>query len=719
MSALSFLSSHYHAQSHVPGSSGQESMMFKITIPNDRYIRANPSTLATWDSFRDSAIRSVVAAKKILRFETQVRADGQVFVSIGLNTRDIDLDDITLHIAGLAKAHGEANVHVKIRHGRALPHDRLAAFMEANKKYLHTLHIENCNHEFNDAILKSLLKNCENLNSLVIGSGNITSEGLNDIQHLQHLEYLNLNYCWNLRTFTLSNLPTLQSLVIITCGNLTSLALSDLPALQGFDVDGCAHLTDLTLVDLPLLTTTSLVNACTYLSATSEIARTLFNFIKHSPNANLIEWAIDFISKKHGEDHQYVQELIHQLIFNTQDSNPKSPYVIHRRLLEKESQVVEHRPQHCDIHSIRFNISPEWIQEPPQFSHISYSYSKFIQRVDALESKLEASAQALKELESKLKTDPQAQEELVSELKTGAQAIEEFNNFFPDITIRNLKGLIDKEFYRDLLDADTAGTAAACSSSASSSSQSVRPSRDLFVTSCRLRKMLQLVEEFDKDCTPEELARLTPGDKALIQMLHNIKTCGSGKTTGVDHAFYAFAEDKVYDELLLKETGPLERITFYIKEELRRRRYNEFPLINVHNKTYSINLLGRELGLYMKGEKPKFDLNGQVIDESLRNLSKQEVLDRFYNTYTTIQVITWVEDLFNGDQIQMTDNPGEKWAIVSQTLNNTQEGDTESLLWDPLYIKFADVDHLIPIGITSLGAAMILTKMGVLTALGD
>ncbi len=79
------------------------------------------------------------------------------------------------------------------------------------------------------------------------------------------------------------------------------------------------------------------------------------------------------------------------------------------------------------------------------------------------------------------------------------------------------------------------------------------------------------------------------------------------KETGVDISYYGIAEDKMFSEKECEEKSSLERITTYLHEEFRRRRYTSFSMENVHDKTYLLNLLGRELGLYCVGEKPKLD----------------------------------------------------------------------------------------------------------------
>ncbi len=103
----------------------------------------------------------------------------------------------------------------------------------------------------------------------------------------------------------------------------------------------------------------------------------------------------------------------------------------------------------------------------------------------------------------------------------------------------------------------------------------------------------------------------------------------------------------------------------------------------------------------------------------MREKTKQQALDEFYS-YFHRTISSWTQYLFNGDQIQIGTYPYEKWLVITQTLNNTQPGDKDALVWDPKYIVFKDPGtNLFPIGITPYGAARLLCEMGILTGLAE
>jgi hypothetical protein len=374
--------------------------------------------------------------------------------------------------------------------------------------------------------------------------------------------------------------------------------------------------------------------------------------------------------------------VFRHLIFNVEHDHPKNPYRIHKELIEKASVDVVHNPHGTDIQSVEFNIDLDWIQRAPEFTDISYSYDRFLGLVERLSEKL----------------------------KNSTEARETFATYFPDLTaIEELTSEVKQEFYRSLLDTDAAPIASSSNESAPVSS----------VIAYRLRKMLTIVEELDENIpTSSSSNDLTPGDRALIQMLHNIRTCHAGKITGVDHSYYAFAENKTYGEDELEDKGALTRIKQFINEELRRHRYLELSLNVAHDHLYLKNLIGREIGLFAQGEQPKLDINGNVASKRVRNLTKQAALDQFYKTYNTAQVIKWVQDLFNGDQIQIGEG-ADKWTVINQTLEDTKKNSPEGMVWDDRYTIFADEFNTIPKGVTQFGVAMILRKMGILTALGE
>lgn len=584
---------------------------------------------------------------------------------------------------------------------------------------LQTLVVSHCN----SLPTLTLPKTLSNLQTLIVGNCNslrglVLPETFSNLQFLRvwgcsilstltlpetlsNLQTLIVDDCPFLHTLNFSTLSSLQSLKVWDCFSLRSLVLPETPSnLQSLKVWYCNSLHTLTFSQAHLQSLRTLKINFEMVHFSEELFQNLFNHYKKTTKTSEIDRGVRLFSRKLGEDHRYTQLLIEHLILNSQSiTDPNNPYKLHRDLLIKEEQKIEHRPQGHSYRETTFNINVDWIQKPTQIKIIPFSYATFYGMVLSLEEKITINKNALTEYN-----------EIVNTTSSDSRT--------EHLSFQQLKNDISADFYQMLLDKESDRSSGAASSSSSSSAPLPIDSKKYSAASYRLRTILTYIQGQNENGPTDSLSE---GDRTLIQLLLNVRTCPAGKQVGLDTTFYGISEQKTYSQAEGESRAILDHLTHFINEELRRRRYHEFTKHGTHDATYYRNLLGRELGLLAEGEGPHFDRHINSTSQAVRNITKQEALNEFYFRYRTEQIVKWMHELFNNaEHIQIGGSTYEKWLVISQTLNDTQAGDIDAKVFDPRYILHEVQYGLeVPVVVTRYAVALILHKLGIFTALAE
>ncbi len=193
---------------------------------------------------------------------------GHISIKIGKQNNDEDFKQLNSYIPHLTAAFCQNNIQIELTTGNFVSMETLTSFVNENSKSIYALNIKA--KQVNDEQIIELLKNCANLNQLVVKSTKITEEGLQVINHLTNLQTLNLSGCTAFTSLNLAALTKLQTLNLSGCKALTSLNLAGFTSLETLDLSNCRALTSLILVGLTNLRSL-LLEECTAL-ATLELA---------------------------------------------------------------------------------------------------------------------------------------------------------------------------------------------------------------------------------------------------------------------------------------------------------------------------------------------------------------------------------------------------------------------------------------------------------------
>jgi hypothetical protein len=92
-----------------------------------------------------------------------------------------------------------------------------------------------------------------------------------------------------------------------------------------------------------------------------------------------------------------------------------------------------------------------------------------------------------------------------------------------------------------------------------------------------------------------------------------------------------------------------------------------------HDLYYVRGIIGREVGLMFEGEMPTVDLNANGVYGDLRQMSKQQLLDRFHQYYTVEEVIGRIHTMLNNGAIGV-ENQNDNKNVTAEILNCFLDG---------------------------------------------
>lgn len=196
---------------------------------------------------------------------------------------------------------------------------------------------------------------------------------------------------------------------------------------------------------------------------------------------------------------------------------------------------------------------------------------------------------------------------------------------------------------------------------------------------------------------------------SFSQLLVNITTCTTGKLNGITHTYLLMNKDTLLDESELGSTAFTQGIIHHFNEELRRFREGTLTAMvkavvkgsypDPHDIQYVRGVIGGDIGLLFANEVPRVDMNGNVVNRALRQMSKQELLDLFYQYYTVEEVIELFHTKLNNRSFKIEDL-GTGKNLTIKVIN-------EYVVANPSWK---------PVGLMPAAAKNLLLQMGVLIA---
>lgn len=170
--------------------------------------------------------------------------------------------------------------------------------------------------------------------------------------------------------------------------------------------------------------------------------------------------------------------------------------------------------------------------------------------------------------------------------------------------------------------------------------------------------------------------------KVFFQLLLNIRTCQTGKLQGIMLSHIILRQERGKSEAELGVEGYKIQFIASLFSHLRKLREN--ALVHVvcdltngsdpHNIRYLRGILGQELGLMFEKEKIKVDMNASMVCRELREQSKQQLLDLFYNHYKVEDLVQQFDDFLGGESVDEKSRI-KKQAAILKVINNFLEYD--------------------------------------------
>ncbi|MBP6985464.1 MAG: hypothetical protein KBB83_02595 [Alphaproteobacteria bacterium] len=159
---------------------------------------------------------------------------------------------------------------------------------------------------------------------------------------------------------------------------------------------------------------------------------------------------------------------------------------------------------------------------------------------------------------------------------------------------------------------------------------------------------------------------------AFLQLLINVTTCKMGKLNGIMHS-YLLLQDIVLPESSLGEAAFKQDFDAIIQERFLRTRDSAILQTvskitsqkDSHDIIYITGIIGRDIGVYGQDELIAVDINANIVSTELREKSKQQLLDMFYEFFTPETLIEALHPLFSS-----TSQDPEAEKSTQQTLRN-------------------------------------------------
>lgn len=132
-----------------------------------------------------------------------------------------------------------------------------------------------------------------------------------------------------------------------------------------------------------------------------------------------------------------------------------------------------------------------------------------------------------------------------------------------------------------------------------------------------------------------------------------------------------------------------------------------------HDDYYIRGIIGHDVGLMFENETPRIDFHAQGVSEALRRMTKQEILDKFYQYYNVEGILDKVHTMLNNGSVQVAHFDTEQdltLPILNLYLQEAWDEDHNGFNPDLVVLSAQGT----PIGFTPEAAKRLLLKMGFL-----
>jgi len=389
-----------------------------------------------------------------------------------------------------------------------------------------------------------------------------------------------------------------------------------------------------------------------------------------------LEEITESIFKTLGEEHPWAQESI-QIFASHEAPDSQSSIGVYQELLKKTKDKVIHNPKTmglADGTTVTFNL--ETLKEPRQKSNVPLvKHSEFTELASDLVKEIEENPEAKAYFDS---------------LKVG---------FPPSYLVK----AAETRFFNVLLDQDEAKI----------------PAENVSLLSIKLREVILYARTLKgqnqgKQEEKQATNGLTPQSFLILQLLINVQACPTNQENGVDQTHRVvkgslnnFSEDdmskeriqqtsrlvmmedlRLMRENVLDGDGPISMSLIFPEGKPKGELIPEPP----HQGKYLQNLLGGVTGIFLKGGKVSYDLDGWTVHENLRSLSRQHALDALYQHFTPEKVVKYYQDRFNTRDFKIGPSGQDRSGGLINSLFTVEEQrdpkhyDDEDSFWTPLLV---------------------------------
>ncbi len=365
-----------------------------------------------------------------------------------------------------------------------------------------------------------------------------------------------------------------------------------------------------------------------------------------SPDEDKAERLSDFIIENFinfgfSDIDEIYQEALRVRILLESSTDPKNPYNLHKRVLEK-------RQEHVDLGSLHM------VREIIEGQDLSLNpfYFKSLSQKTLREIPIET----LPDLTHTFLEDMVAhfEKRLTGNTALPDEIISRFGIPFSSL----MAGSLGSQYLKNYLNLEGL------------KSVSLKAAKFIailaYVESLDEKKEGGKGKEKEKEETVSQGSELSATEDAFLRMLSNIAECTTGKDEGI-HFSYSYLEDKHKLKAVTIEQDPLQNFIDRIlttsvegmlsgtnnlmkeligmkpTEEVQRVVENEV-IQAVHQTRFLKNTIGQEIGL---GDTVEFDNYSQLLYQDLIDRSKYEMMQSFYRHFRPLMVIDALEKGIN------------------------------------------------------------------------
>jgi hypothetical protein len=220
----------------------------------------------------------------------------------------------------------------------------------------------------------------------------------------------------------------------------------------------------------------------------------------------------------------------------------------------------------------------------------------------------------------------------------------------------------------------------------------------------KLRKIIDEAKSLKSQPEKDSSRTLPPHLKLIFELLHNVQKCKTNKLNGIEniediianiedgidntyqriHNLKIISEEEMIKERIIEDgrktiieqihkmiesyfdgNGHIVQAIVFPEEKLRTHEIHE----RTHQKKYISNVLGREMGIFLKDGNNSYDPYGSKVLPELRESSKQKILDALYEWFTPETVIYHYLSEFDKKRFKMyTSGEHQDFTLISSVI---------------------------------------------------